>query len=71
MSIFAVISGNSVTNLIVAESKEEMESVLGYELIEHTDENPIGIGWTLVNGEWIAPPPPEELEIDIPMEYQT
>ena len=42
---FAVISGNSVVNVIVADSKEIAEEVTNSICIEYTDENPAGIGW--------------------------
>ena len=46
MAIFAVVSGNSVTNVIVADDKEETEKALNVTLIEITSANPAGIGWT-------------------------
>jgi hypothetical protein len=42
---FAVISENSVVNIIVADSKEVAEEVTGFTCVEYTDENPAGIGW--------------------------
>ena len=44
---FAVISGNTVTNIIVADSKEIAEAVTGLTCVEYTDENPavIGLGY--------------------------
>ena len=42
---FAVITGNQVTNVIVAETKEDAELVTQSECIEYTDENPAAIGW--------------------------
>jgi hypothetical protein len=46
MKKFAVMSGNQVTNIIVAENKETAEHVVESFCIEYTDENPAGIGWT-------------------------
>lgn len=41
---FAVISGNSVVNIIVADSKEIAEEVTGLTCVEYTNENPAHIG---------------------------
>jgi hypothetical protein len=45
MATFAMMSGNTVSNVIVAEDKEQAENDLGVSLIEYTPENPAGIGW--------------------------
>ena len=52
---FAVISGNSVVNVIVADSKEIAEEVTNCICVEYTDENPAGIGWTYDGVNLIAP----------------
>lgn len=41
---FAVISGECVTNIIVADSKEVAEEVTGLTCVEYTSENPAHIG---------------------------
>lgn len=46
MATFAVMGGNTVSTVIVADNKEETEAALGVVLIEYTPENPAGIGWT-------------------------
>jgi len=46
MATFAVMGGNTVSNVIVADDKEVTETTLGVTLIEYTPENPAGIGWT-------------------------
>jgi len=46
MATYAVMSGNTVSNIIVADNKEEASMVMGAELIEYTSENPAGIDWT-------------------------
>jgi hypothetical protein len=46
MATFAVMGGNKVSNVIVADNKEQAETDLGVTLIEYTPENPAGIGWT-------------------------
>ena len=46
MATFAMMSGNSVTNIIMADDKEATEEALRCTLIEFTEDNPAGIGWT-------------------------
>ena len=46
MGTFAMMSGNSVSNVIVADDKETTEEALHCTLIEFTPENPAGIGWS-------------------------
>ena len=46
MATYAMMSGNSVSNVIVADDKEATEAALNCTLIEITPENPGGIGWT-------------------------
>ena len=46
MATFAMMSGNTVSNVIVADDKEATEVALKCKLIEYTEENPAGIGWT-------------------------
>jgi predicted P-loop ATPase/GTPase len=45
MAIYAVIEENTVTNVIVADSKEIAEEVTQKVCIEQTEENPLAIGW--------------------------
>jgi hypothetical protein len=42
---FAVISDNTVTNIIVADTLEIAEAVTSSKCIEYTDERPVGIGY--------------------------
>ena len=59
-----MISGNSVSNIIMADDKEATEAALNCTLVEITPENPGGIGWTIgEDGKFIAPPIVEDLEI--------
>jgi hypothetical protein len=44
MTNFAVLSGNTVMNIITADSLEIAESVTGLTCIEYTSENPAYIG---------------------------
>ena len=47
MATYAVMSGNIVSNVIVADNKEETEAALNCVLVEYTAENPAGIGYSL------------------------
>lgn len=61
---FAVISGNTVVNVIVADSQEIAEDVTGAAVLQ--TEGVPWIGWTLIDDEWVEPsapflvPAPEE-----------
>lgn len=57
MATFAMMNGNLVTNVIVADDKEVTEAALKCKLIEYTPENPAGIGWVYdeVTGKFNAP----------------
>ena len=52
---FAIVEDGIVTNVIVAASKKVADKVTGKECIEYKAENPAGIGWTYVDGVFIAP----------------
>lgn len=45
MPNFAMMSGNVVTNIIVADDKDAAEAALNCVLIEYTQDNPAGVGW--------------------------
>ena len=66
MATYAVMSGNSVSNVILSDNKEETELALGVTLIEYTPENPAGIGWTYdeTTGKFTVPEPIVEEETD-------
>ena len=55
MPNYAIKDGSVIVNVIVADTKEIAESVTSLEAIEVTEEQPIGIGWTLINDEWQIP----------------
>lgn len=57
MANFAVLSGTTVTNVIVAKTKKAAELATNSECIEYSDLNPAGIGWNYVDGVWINPEP--------------
>lgn len=51
-----MMSGNTVSNVVVADDKAATEEALGCILVEYTAENPAGIGWTLdETGKFNAP----------------
>ena len=62
MATYAMMSGNFVTNVIVADDKEATEQALKCVLIEFTNENPAGIGWTYDPETNTFTPPVEETE---------
>jgi hypothetical protein len=57
MATYAMMSGNVVNNIIMADDKEATEIALGCKLIEYTSENPCGINWRYdeVTGKFTAP----------------
>lgn len=55
MANYAVIEGNVITNVIVADTKEVAEQVTNSTCVEYTVENPAGIGWTYDGEKFIAP----------------
>ena len=57
MATYAMMAGNSVGNIIVADDKEATEADLNCTLIEITPENGGGIGWTYdpETGKFVAP----------------
>jgi len=63
MGTYAVISGNTVSNVIVTDDVEDASNALHATLIEYTSENPAGIGWTY-DQETGAFTAPEPVEID-------
>lgn len=62
MATYAVMSGNIVSNVIVADDKESTEKLLGCTLIEYTQENPAMIGWIYDEETKIFNPPVIEEE---------
>lgn len=59
MTTFAVMSGNFVSNVIVADSKEIAEEATGTVCIEYDEINQAGLGWSH-DGEKFNPPTLEE-----------
>ena len=46
MPTFAMMSGNTVETIIMADDKQATEAALRCVLIEYTAENPAGVGWS-------------------------
>ena len=59
MATYAMMNGNVVSTVIVADNKEQCEAELGVVLIEYTPENPAGIGsfYDETTGKFVAPAP--------------
>ena len=55
MATYAVLNGNNVENIIVADSLEIAETVTKKTCVEYNDSNPAGIGWTYDGTKFIAP----------------
>jgi hypothetical protein len=55
MANFAVLSGSSVINVISATNKKNAELATNAECVEYTEENPAGIGWSYIDGVFVAP----------------
>jgi hypothetical protein len=63
MATYAMMSGNTVDNIIMADDKQATEAALHCTLIEFTPENPAGIGWWYNHDGTFTPPQTEESEI--------
>lgn len=57
MATFAVMNGNIVSNIIVADDKSTAEVVTGAICVEYTVDNPAGIGssYDPVTGKFVSP----------------
>jgi hypothetical protein len=57
MATYAMMNGNTVENIVMADNKEATEAALNCVLIEYTTENPAGAGWTYdeVTGRFTEP----------------
>ena len=56
MSEYAQVENNVVVNVVEADAAWIAEQPGAW--IEYTDENPCAIGWAVVDGACIVPPPP-------------
>lgn len=57
MANYAISDGTTIVNVIVADTQDVAEAVTGMTAIESSGVP--WLGWTLVNGEWTAPPEPQ------------
>lgn len=80
MAIYAMMAGNTVENIIVADDKEATEQALRCVLIEITEGKPAGIGYTFneARESFIEPKPFDSWVLDeescrweAPIEYPT
>ena len=58
MATYAQVENDIVVNCVVADAEWIAEQA--GEWILYTDENPCGIGWDVVDGVCIIPPPPPQ-----------
>ena len=56
---FAIIENDLVTNVVVAES-QEIANLVAAPLIAIELKDNAGIGWSYINGKFVAPPQPPE-----------
>ena len=64
MANYAVLNGNIVENIIVADSLEIAETITEKTCVEYTQENAAFIGWIYDGANFVAPvsaPTPEEI----------
>jgi hypothetical protein len=59
MGTYAALSGNTVSNVIIADSIENAQAASGSTCVEYTQDNPAGIGWTW-DGQTFSPPQAEQ-----------
>lgn len=60
MKIFAVITGQSVSNLIVADSIENAELATNSKCVEIPENSSVGIGYEYIDEQFVAPPKIED-----------
>lgn len=63
MATYALLNGNTVDNVIVADDKAACEEALRCVLVEITDENPAGMGWSYDPDTGRFTPPVEETAV--------
>ena len=64
MARYAVMGGNTVSMVIVADDPQDAADAMGAQLIEYTDDNPACIGWTFdeTTGKFTPPVETEPVE---------
>lgn len=60
MPIYFVIENNTITNVVISETKKIIEDILNTEIIE--DDGIMGIGWNRTENGWIPPYPTDGKE---------
>jgi hypothetical protein len=55
MATYAMLNGNIVTNIIVADNKESTEAALNCTLVETTASNPASIGYLWDGDKFVLP----------------
>jgi len=55
MATFAVMNGNTVSNVVSADTIENAQIATGSTCVEYTEANPAGIGWTFDGTTFAAP----------------
>ena len=70
MARYAVINGNIVSNVIMADDKEATEAALNCVLVEFTDDNPASVGgsYNPETGRFVTPVVEEDLTVEPTME---
>ena len=56
MALFAVINNDSVSNVIVCDTKELAETLTGKTCIEYAEDSGVAIGWKYIDGAFVEPP---------------
>ena len=59
MAVWLVHDGTTIVNAVLADTQQIAEDVTGLDVIPASVDGVPWIGWILVNGEWVEPPPPE------------
>lgn len=60
-NIYAIVEGNVVTNIVLWDGAEKWEPAQG---VAHPAPPETGIGWGFLDGEFIAPPPLDDAEVE-------
>jgi hypothetical protein len=66
MANYAVMSGNVVVNVIIANTLQDAQLVTNDLCIEYTEENPAGIGWTYDEETHTFNPPQNQTNVNNP-----
>ena len=58
MSRYVIVHDDVVTNVVLWDGETSYEP--DGELVALADDEPVGPGWSRVDGRWVAPPAPED-----------